>query len=138
MSTRTSIRSAIVTLCEGIDGIATVYAGRRRTIPETALPAICVYVEGEEKQLSSISTPRVYERQLTVTCEIHAQGNSPDAVEAALDGYCSDREDALLADETLGGLAIRTTLSSDEYEVDEDARRPAAVAICRDVILYRA
>ena len=137
MPDRTDIRSAVKTLCTGIAGIATVYTGRRRSIPESALPAICVYVEGEEKQRVALGSAE-YERQMTVACEIHVQGASAEAVETSLDSFCALRETALLADTTLGGLVHTTTLLSDEYEIDEENRRPAGVAVCRDQLIYRA
>ena len=118
-------------------GQLTVYAGRRGAIPENAIPAACVYVEGEEKQPAAMGSSH-YERRVTVTTEIHVQENTTEAVKNALDALCARREDLMLTDETLGGLVHTITLQQDEYEIDEENRRPAGVAVCRDQLIYRA
>lgn len=137
MTTRTDIRSALKTIIEGVEGITTVYLGRRRSIPETALPAACIYVESENKEPDTLNSGE-YTRTLTLVTEIHVQANSAEAAETLLDTLCDRRETAIAADETLGGLVERIDFDADEYTAEEDARRPAAVAVCRDSALYTA
>lgn len=136
MPIRTDIRKALKTIYEAQPGITTVYLGRRRTIPQAALPAICIYVEDEEKQVAYAEKPRVFDRRLDIVSEIHVQAADPQAVEELLDLLCDVREAAVLADETLGGLVTEIVPVSDGYDVDESGSRPAAVAECRDRVLY--
>jgi len=136
MSTRTDIRNAVKTISEAVSGITTVYIGRRRTIPASALPALCIYIEEEEKELNSMATPRTFVRQMAITSELHATAASAQAAEELLDTLTAARETAILADETLTGLVESIFPASDEYNIDEEGSRPAAVAICRDVVIY--
>lgn len=135
-STRTDIRNALRTLYGDMTDIKTIYLGRRRAIPASAMPAICIYANGEEKELNSIGSPREFERKMEVVSEIHIQGTSTEAVEALLDQLCAVREAIVLSDETLSGMVESIFPDSDEYEVGEDGRTPGAVAICTDVAVY--
>lgn len=137
MPTRNDIRTALQTIIEGIDGVTEVYIGRRRSIPAHKLPAACIYMEREEKEEETVGT-ELYARRITVATEIHVRANNAEAAELLLDQYCADRESAVLADDTLGGLVERIELESDEYEVEEDAAYTAGVAVCRDVAVYYA
>lgn len=136
MPTRTDIRAAVETLTEGLAGITTVYRGRKRSIPSDALPAACIYIEREEKELDTIGTPRTFQRALTIVTEIHVQANSAEAAENLLDTYTAAREDAVLADETLGGSVESIFPQSDDYELSEEGQRPGGVATCTDLVIY--
>jgi hypothetical protein len=138
MSTRTDIRDFYAALYAGLDGIDTVYRGRRRHIPENALPAVCVYVESEEKGPGQIGGSDMMERRLSVVSEIHVNGTNLQTVEETLDTLCAAREAALFADETLGGLVLDTAPQSDEYTINDEGRRPGGVAVCTDVAHFVA
>lgn len=138
MPARTDIRNAVKTILEAIAGITTVYIGRHRAIPPETLPAACVYINREDRELETIGSPREFARRLEMVTEIHAQANDTKALEELLDTLCAARETAILADETLGGLVETIEPESDEYTLEEEATRPAGVAICRDQILYTA
>lgn len=135
MATRTQIRDAIKAVAESIDGITTVYVGRRRAIPESKLPAACVYVEREIKELDRLGSDE-NARRLEIITEIHLQANTAEAVEEELDTLCAARETAMLADAALDALIFDITFVEDEYQAVEDVRRPAGVALCRDALTY--
>lgn len=136
MSSRSDIRAAIATIAESLPSIKSVFIGRRRTIQPHQLPAACVYVEREAKELNSIQSPRSFRRELTVVTEFHIRADSPEAAELALDGLCAERDAALLANESLDGCAFSALPVSDQYEISEEAAAPAAVAICSDSVVY--
>lgn len=140
MSKRTDIRNALKAVVETIDGFAParVFAGRRRSIPENLLPAICIYLENEEKTRAGVGSPLVFDRDSAFVVEIHVQAATAEAVETALDTHCQNLETALLADETLGGLSREILPGVDEYALEEDSRRPGGVAKCRYSILHTA
>lgn len=111
-----------------------VYASRRRTLPRGGMPACCVYVESEQKELSHMGSPPVFERRLTVVREIFAEATNRNTDQ--LDALCEAVEAALLADETLGGLCLHIRPEADEYELSEEGGSPAGVATCRDMVTY--
>jgi hypothetical protein len=136
MPARTEIRTALETIYEELSGIATVYIGRRRSIPAAALPAVCIYIDEEEKELSSTGKPRVFQREMSLVSEIHVNAANAQEAEELLDTLAAAREAAILADETLGGLVEYILPKADVYDIDEEGQRPAAVAACTDAVLY--
>lgn len=138
MSKCTDIRNALKAIYTAMPGIATVYLGRQRSIPVHALPAICIYTENEEKALAHMGKPRVFDRGMDLVSEIHVQASTTQAAEELLDTLCAAREVAILNNETLGGLVDSILPVLDEYEIDEDGRKPAGVAECRDNVTYQS
>ena len=138
MPNRTDIRAALKTICGAIDGISSesVLLGRRRAVPPHKLPVLCIYTESERKQLSVINSPLEFDRTLEVMFEIHAQGNTVEALEDQFDDLCEKLEAALLADESLGGLVREIVPVMDEYEFEEDSKNTGGVASCRYSIIY--
>ena len=135
MNYKTAVRSALKKLYEEMPGVKTVYLGRRRGIPSAALPALCVYLESEEKTLANMGTPRAFDRTLRVETEIHVRGSNPEAAEELLDYLCTIREETILTDETLGGLVESILPTLDEYQLSEEPETAAAVAKCSDIVM---
>jgi hypothetical protein len=132
---RTEIRDAVVAAINTIGAFGgRVHASRRRTLPRGGLPACCIYVEAEEKELSHMAPAPVFERRLKVVREIFTEAGDRNA--GQLDELCALSEAALLADETLGGLCMHIRPESDEYDMSEEGAAPAAVAVCRDTATY--
>lgn len=135
MSVRTDLRNTVVTNLLGIAAFAdNVYPGRRRSIPRADLPAACVYVESESKDLSNTNQPRTFLRELVVNIEIFSSDTAGDYAE--LDTLCKSVETALLADEDLGGAALEIMPLSDEYEISEEGDHSGVFALSKYVIRY--
>jgi len=133
---RTEIRNAVVDALKTIDAFnGRVFPGRRRTLAQYDLPAACVYVEGEEKELLSMDKPRKLDRELTLIYEIFIP-TAPVADYDLLDTLCKAAEDALLEDETLGGLVSYVFPESDKYEISEEGDYAGAYSQSRAVISY--
>lgn len=135
MSKRTSIKTAYKTRMAEITGIRKVYLGRKLDIPPKYLPAICIYVEGEEKEPDTIGPPK-YARGLSVVTEIHVKADSAELAELQLDALCDLREAAILTDETLDGAVEAITFQSDKYDLSDAGNIPTAVATCTDLVHY--
>ena len=136
MTARTRIRQAVQTAYAAIPSIKQIYIGRRRTIPEASLPALVIYIEAEEKQLETLTPSPIYTRTITLITEIHARNQDPQQLEELLDTLCSARENALLADPTLGGLATDLRFISDTYDLTQDGQTPSSIAETSDQIEY--
>ncbi len=136
MPMKTDIRNAVRDLLKPIPDFTIITTGRRRSIPAADLPAVCIYVDNEQIELFSTGHPRQFNRRLTIATEIHLQDQTAEALETQLDRLTNLREDAILSDETLGGLVAQNLPESIEYRLVEEGHRPAAVAICRDQALY--
>lgn len=137
MTARTQIRNAIVAALVADGSFSTrVYPGRRRSIPRASLPACCVYVEQEEKELGGINQPYEFIRTLTIVLEIYSAETNTDT--AALDTLCLDVEAALLADETLSGLALSLLPLSDAYQISEEGDHSGTFSESRYAVQYVA
>ena len=135
MATRTDIRNEIVKALKTVPTFSNhVFAGRRRSIPRANLPACCVYIEDETKELDSIGRPRTFERQMTVVYEIYSAETSGSYDE--LDDLCAACEAALLLDETLGGYVEKILPASDQYEISEDGDHSGVFSESRAVVTY--
>jgi hypothetical protein len=135
MSARTDIRNAVITALETITAFdGNVFAGRRRSIARADLPACCVYVEEETKDLASTNPTRTFLRELTLVCEIYSSDTSADYAE--LDTLCKAAETALLADESLGGSALETLPVSDQYEISEEGDYSGVFSESRFLVRY--
>ena len=141
MPKRTDIRNALKTLMENeLPGVGQryIFLGRQRAIPAHLLPAICIYMENEEKTLASAGQPRQFDRGNDYIFEVHAQAATTQAVEDELDIWCERIETTLIANETLGGLVREIIPVIDAYDIEEDALKPAGVAECRYSIIHTA
>ena len=134
MATRTTLRNTLVTNIKTVAAFSDrVYAGRRRSLPRASLPACCVYMEQEEKELANIASTRTFMREMTVVLEIYSSDTAGDYTE--LDTLCAAVETAVLADETLNGLAMEIMPVSDQYEISEDG--DFSGAFCESLYVVR-
>ena len=135
MAIRTDLRNSIITALKTVAAFESrVYTGRRRSLPRANLPACCVYVEQEEKELASTGSPRTFRRELTVVYEIYSSDTAGDYTE--LDTLCKACETALMSDETLGGNALGILPLSDAYEISEEGDPSGTFSECRAMVEY--
>jgi hypothetical protein len=127
MHQRQLIREAAKAALVGKTGAgARVYETRVVPFKRLELPAIAVYTLEENVDPASRSTaPRELKR--TVDLAIEAAVKQGENIDDALDAIALEIERALHADETLGGAASDSILSSTEIDVLEDGDRLVGV-----------
>lgn len=121
---RTQIRDKVVDLLDNLTTTGTrCHAARPRTRPLNLLPALIVYTNNEDLQLSSGQRgSRRLERPLDLVIEGYAAGTGD--VDLTLDTMSAEVETALAADPTLGALAKDLYLLRIEKEQDDEAEKP--------------
>jgi hypothetical protein len=124
----TQIRDAVYTAVKGA-GTGTagnnVFKARPRThiLQAADLPALLVYTNGDEGELSSGTRGS---RRVAYVLDVSITGyaKSTGDIDATLDAMRKDAQVALAADPTLGGLAKDCWLRSAEKEMDDEAEKP--------------
>lgn len=105
-SLRKQIRDAVkAALIAAGDFGATVYIGRRDSIPAKSLPAACVYLNEEQIEYMGKATPdlRRYAIQQEISVECYARQTAAESAEEEMDVLRDATITAVMADTTLGG-----------------------------------
>lgn len=131
---RQQIRAAFATAVTGLTTTgARVHTWRAYELAEDGLPALRVYTPVEDIDnddgLGDVAT-----RRLTVVCEAVVRASS--TVENTVDTICVEVEEAIAADETLGGVAEWCRLDAFESEIDDEAHQPTMLATLRFIAQY--
>lgn len=118
MHQRAEIKAAIAAALAGRTSAADrIYPARYMPVPDSALPAICVYTPEENVADDSELTYRRV-AQVKVECLVEDFEDESDA-----DALAVQVERALAADDKLGGLVRRLRLRRVQTGVDENANR---------------
>lgn len=100
---REQIAAAVKTALSGIAGV-TVYRNRTKEVPENAMPALVLVDGGHDSDQTQSPGHTAYALELTV--EGYAKAADDDAIGPALNDLYGKLLAAVMADTTLGGLAI--------------------------------
>jgi hypothetical protein len=126
--------AALETLRPAVEGLgATLYRSPTVAVTREQCPALVVFPESEA--ITERANDRVT-RELTVRVVALARAVLPDAPESQADELLTAAHAALMADGTLGGLALGIREQETEWEV-EDADAVAAAIPARYRITYR-
>lgn len=91
---------------------ARVYQTRTVALPDSLLPALCIYTLSETSESEHGDTPRSLMRDLRLAIEAYARTTSD--MDDTLDQIAVEVEEAMAADRALNGLAFETDLASVE------------------------
>lgn len=129
---RETILTAVRTALTGTTGVGTrIYRSRVEPMARAESPAIVVEpVQDQAQQNTSLPT---LDWSLTVRVAVIVRGNIPDQ---QADPIVEDMHAKLMADLTLGGVAIDIQPQSVNFEMVE-ADQPAGVISCDYLIRYR-
>lgn len=129
---RETILAAVRTALTGTTGVgARIYRSRVEPMARAESPAIVVEpVQDQAQQNTSLPT---LDWSLTVRVAVIVRGNIPDQ---QADPIVEDMHAKLMADLTLGGVAIDIQPQSVNFEMVE-ADQPAGVISCDYLIRYR-
>lgn len=129
MTRRNRIIAAIVAL---VDGATALPTHRARTTP---LASAGVLVRPVQETPTSPKTGSEIERSIRVGVSVVVWGTAPDAI---ADPHCEAIYAAIMADQTIGGLAIRITDGGTSWEIADSDNGPAAEVLSIFDIVYRA
>ncbi len=140
---RESIRKAIVTAVTGLATTGTnVETWRTHAVGEGELPHLNV-MPGADSEVISESIENVFgdteHRDLPITVEaraVQATDTSHEALADVVDDICAEVEIAIVADVTLGGLAVDAMLVSTELSIDGSGERPVGLAVMGWLVRY--
>ena len=124
---RQQIRDAVQTLLTNAvtDVDDRVYINRVYNIASTKLPLITVSAGSETSSVVTMSTLTV-DRSLEILVDVYADATS--LLDDTIDGLCSQVEQLMGADQTLGGLTKECILISTNLNLSGDAETPIGVA----------
>lgn len=100
---REQIAAAVKTALAEIDGV-TVYRNRTKEMPEGVMPALVLVDGGHEPDATQSPGHTAYALELTV--EGYAKADSDEGIGAAVNDLYGKALAAVMADTTLGGLAV--------------------------------
>jgi len=112
-----------------------VFESRVYPMQSAKLPAILIYTTSEASEEVAFSKKRMQERLLDVQVEGYIRAIT--GFDDKLDLIASEVETAILADPTLGGLAVNTVLSGTEAEYSGDAEQPVGTIRLTFQVQYR-
>lgn len=135
---RTQIRDAIVSALTAVtDAEDRVLKARAGPLPQTELPALCVYTDDEPVDGEHRTAPREYKRRLSVKVEAWADLTGVGDLDAVLDDLALDIEFAMDADVWFGGCVSDSWLSNTEKGETMLGKRPVGcVRLTYDVMYY--
>lgn len=131
MTKRESILQSIVTALAGTTGVGNrIYRDRQQAVTRDEVPAIIVRAD-IENPLQDVSN--FTEKKLTVVVEVYHRGVN---VETLADPVVESLHNKIMADVSLGGLAIDISEAGTTFELD-DADQDALILSVRYEIWYR-
>lgn len=110
-----AIRDQAVTRIQAATGLplGSIYRAPRRDIDAAALPAILIYSHGDRAANLDDNQQFPHERMYTLRVEVRVQDR---VEEDATDLLASQIRHALLPEDTLGGLVIRTLWEMQQWD----------------------
>lgn len=110
---RRQIRERVGTTLGSLATTSTrVYQSRMVSLPDTLLPALCIYTLSEAVAAEHGDVPRSQMRELRLVVEAYARAAAD--LDDTLDQIAVEVEEAMAGDRDLGGLAFETDLQAVE------------------------
>ena len=122
------IRDAVVALVTTASGLPTtsIFRAPRREIPVSCMPAIAIYSKNDTPENVDADQMQPHVRIYTITVEIRASARPE---EDATDALAIAIRRALLAEDSLGGPALRTIWTNQIWDGAEDENPLAGTAL---------
>jgi len=135
MHARQQIREALGLALTGLALTGSrVYPNRLYSLPSDLAPSISVFT-GSERQSGLDEMGSDSFRVLSIVIEIRVK--SANGVDATLDTICADVENAISADQTIGGAVKDIEYQSTEIGLDSETEKPIALGRISYDALYR-
>lgn len=138
---RQAIRNAIVAqlIAGDTSAEARVFKSRMTPLRQSQLPAIGVYIDGEEvDDATAYSAPRELKRTLTIAIEawVNADERLAEKIDDTFDAIALQIETAMDADDSLTGTCDTSFLSSTEFGIQTATDRPMGCVHLEYTITY--
>lgn len=112
---------------------ANVYSNRVSAFWRSELPSISIFMRDEEATPRDLAN-KSYVRKASLSFEIHAE--AVESLDEQLDKIADEIEAAIVADQSLGGTVLGSTLLSTEIELAGEATTPIGVLTLTYQITY--
>ena len=132
---RTQVRNAVVSVLEAAAVADTVSKSRVYPIPANTVSMALVYTNAESVPQTTLTYPRKFERELNLVIECVARDS--DYLDDRLDRLCEAVENAIGADNTLGGVVKDCVLSDTQMTLDFNGDAPIGSARMQFRVSYR-
>lgn len=141
MHIRQFIRDEIADALTGLPTTADrVYKSRVYPLDSSSIPGLCIYTKREDSTPITISRPRTFERELTVTVEIYVK--SVTGYDDQIDKICEEIEAALyrasLPDTDFGSVVKDIYVNGVDVNFQDGADQPLASCEMEIRIIYTA
>lgn len=113
---RQQVRDAVVTILTTAQVADTISKSRVYPIPADTVSMALVYTNSETIPQTTLTYPRKFEREMMMMIEVVARDS--DYLDDRLDRLCESVEDAIGADNTLGGLVKDCVLTDTQISLD--------------------
>jgi hypothetical protein len=132
---RTQVRNAVVSMLQTAAVADTVSKSRVYPIPADTVSMALVYTNAEAIPQTTLTYPRKFERELNLVVECVARDS--DYLDDRLDRLCEAVENAIGADNTLGGVVKDCVLSDTQVTLDFSGDAPIGSARMQFRVSYR-
>jgi hypothetical protein len=132
---REQVRNAVVTTLTNAGVATTISKSRVWPIAAKSDSVVLIYTNTESIPQTTLTYPRKFERELGLVIECLARDIY--ALDDQLDSLCEAVEDAIGADNTLGGLVKDCVLSDTQITLDASGDAPIGSARLQFRVYYR-
>lgn len=132
---RKQVRDAIVSVLETANVADSVSKSRVYPIPAQTVSMVLVYTNSESITQTTLTYPRRLEREMLLVVECVARDS--DYLDDRLDRICESVENAIGADNTLGGVVKDCVLIDTQLTLDASGDAPIGSARMQFRVMYR-
>jgi hypothetical protein len=132
---RAQVRNAVTQILTDANVADTVSKSRVYPIPAKTISIALVYTNSEVISQTTLTYPRKFEREMTLVIECLAR--DADFLDDRLDRLCEGVEDAIGADNTLGGVVKDCVLTDTQITLDSTGDAPIGSARMQFRVSYR-
>lgn len=135
MHKRQAIRDAFVAAVTGLPTTGNnVFASRVYPLDQSSLPALVIYTRRETSNPETITPPRTYIREVTISCEAYVRG--VDGYDDEIDTIAAEVENALYAAGNMGGLIKDAYVVQTDVNYNDGSDQPLASADIEVTLIY--
>ena len=132
---REQVRNAVVSVLTTAAVATTISKSRVWPIPAGSNSVVLVYTNTESIPQTTLTYPRKFDREMNLIIECVARDIS--TLDDRLDDLCEAVEDAIGADNTLGGVVKDCVLTDTQITLDSTGDAPIGSARMQFRVLYR-
>jgi len=134
---RRLIRDNVVTTLTGLSTTGSnVFKSKSYPLTSDRLPALGIFIKGEESDYSTAGSPRSIQHTLNMSVEIYVKGST--GYDDTLDAISEQVEAALYTDLKRGTYALDTQVTGFDSSFSVEGEQPIAVGTLSIMVRYRS